>query len=125
MTALRQQFIKYLQSQEMSTRTQKISVRAVRQMAEYYNLSPDRISDEQIRQYLVYLLEQKHLAQETVMQRLCGLKLFYTQMLKRSWKIHLTLPVRRSKKPYFPSELRQRFIDDLQLQGMSARTQQA
>jgi integrase/recombinase XerD len=33
--------------------------------------------------------------------------------------------VRRSKKQCFPPELRQRLIDDLQLQGMSARTQQA
>jgi integrase/recombinase XerD len=31
----------------------------------------------------------------------------------------------RSKKNYFPPELRQRFIEDLQLQGMSARTQEA
>ena len=59
------------------------------------------------------------------MQLLCGLKLFYIQILKRSWKIHVTSPVRRSKKQYVPPELRQRFVDDLQLQGMSARTQQA
>jgi site-specific recombinase XerD len=125
MTALRTQFIEYLQSQEMSTRTQKVYVRAVRQLAEHYNTSPDQISDEHIRQYLVYLKEQKQLSEGTVMQLLCGLKLFYTQILKRPWKIHARPPVRRSKKQYFPPELRQRFIDDLQLQGMSARTQQA
>jgi site-specific recombinase XerD len=125
MTTLRQQFIDYLQSQDMSTRTQTVYVRAVRQLAEYYHLSPDNITDEQIRQYLVYLIEQKQLSDGTVMQLLCGLKLFYVQILNRPWTIHLTSPVRRSKKQYFPSELRQRFIEDLQLQGMSERTQQA
>jgi site-specific recombinase XerD len=109
----------------MSTRTQTVYVRAVRQLAEYYNLSPDRITDEQIRQYLMYLKEHKRLSEGTVMQLLCGLKLFFTQMLKRPWNIHVTPCVRRSKTPYFSPQLRQRFIDDLQLQGMSARTQQA
>ena len=109
----------------MSPRTQTVYVRAVRQLAEHDNLSPDRIVDEQIRQYLVYLNEQKHLAEGTVMQLLCGLKLFYTQILKRPWKIHVTSPVARSNTPDFPPELRQRFIDDLQLQGLSARTQEA
>jgi hypothetical protein len=32
---------------------------------------------------------------------------------------------RRSKPQYVPPELRQRFTDDLQLQGLSTRTQQA
>jgi integrase/recombinase XerD len=125
MTALRKQFIEYLQSLKMSTRTQKIYVRAVRQLAQYYNLSPERISDKQIQQYLVYLKEQKQLSEGTVMQLLCGIKLFYTKILERSWNIHIKSPVRRLKKPYFPPKLRQRFIEDLQLQGMSARTQQA
>jgi len=125
MTALRKQFIHYLQSQEMSTRTQTVSVRAVRQLAEYYHLSPDKITDEQIRQYLMSLKEQKHLSEGTVMQLLCGLKLFSTQMLKGGWNIHVTSPVRHSKEQYFPPKLRQRFIEDLQLQGKSARTQQA
>jgi site-specific recombinase XerD len=125
MTALRIQFITYVQSQHISTRTQKVSVRAVRQLAEYDNLSPDRLSDEQIRQYLVSLKKHKHLSEETMMQLFCGIKLFYTQILARPWTIHLKSPVSRSKTTYFPPELRQRFVEDLQLQGMSARTQQA
>jgi site-specific recombinase XerD len=109
----------------MSIRTQKVYVRAVRQLAQYYHLSPKKITDEQIRQYLVYLKEQKQLSEETIMQLFCGIKLFYTHMLTRPWTIHLKPPVRRSTTTYFPPELRQRFIEDLQLQGLSARTQQA
>jgi site-specific recombinase XerD len=125
MTALRKQFIKSLQSKKMSTRTQKVYVRAVRQLAQYYTLSPERISDKQIRQSLVYLKEQKQLSEETIMQLFCGIKLFSTKILNRPWNRHLKPPVRRSKKNSFPPKLRQRFIEDLQLQGMSARTQQA
>ena len=117
--------MEYLQSQHMAPRTQTVSVRAVRQLAEKYHTSPEQISDEQIREYLVSLTEQKHLAEGTVMQLLCGLKLFYTKILTRPWHIHVKPVVRRSKPQYVPPELRQRFIDDLQLQGLSARTQQA
>jgi site-specific recombinase XerD len=125
MTTLRQQFIEYLQAQEMSTRTQTVYVRAVRQLAEYYHTSPDQLTDEHIREYLTYLKEHKRLSEGTVMQLLCGLKLFFTQILRRSWNLHLRAPVRRAKTTYFPPELRQRFVEDLQLQGLSARTQQA
>ena len=38
MTALRTQFIAYLQTQEMSPRTQTVYVHAVRQLAEHYHL---------------------------------------------------------------------------------------
>ena len=55
MTALRQQFIEYLQSQEMSTHTQTVSVRAVRQLAEYYHTSPELITEEELRQYFLHV----------------------------------------------------------------------
>jgi integrase/recombinase XerD len=125
MTALRIQFIDYLQAQEMSARTQKIYVRAVRQLVEYYHRSPDQITDEQIRQYLAYLKEQKRLSEDTVMQLFCGIKRFYAQILKRPWTIHLKPPVPRFKHTCFPPELKQHFIEDLQLHGMSVCTQQA
>ena len=127
MTALRQQFINLRQAQGISSHTQKMYRRAVRQLAEYYHLSPDRLSDEQIHQYLRYLRDGKQLAEGTIMQLLCGMKLFYTQILKRPW----TPFSQRSGQPqpprtsHFPTELRQRFIEDVQLQGLSARTQQA
>ena len=63
MIALRKSFIEYLQSQDMSTRTQKVYVRAIRQLAEHYHTSPDQITNEQIQQYLVSLKEEKPLSE--------------------------------------------------------------
>ena len=127
MTALRQHFIDLLHTRGISAHTQTMYVRAVRQLAEYYHRSPDRLSDEQIHQFLRYLKEGKQLADGTVMQLLCGIKLFYTQLLKRQWR-PFSLRSGQAKAPrtcHFPPELRQRFVEDLQLQGLSARTQQA
>ena len=127
MTALRQRFIELLHARGISSHTQTMYVRAVRQLAEYYHRSPDQLSDEQIHQYLRYLSEGKQLAEGTVMQLLCGIKLFYTQILERRWTPFSQHSAQAKTPPasHFPAELRQRFVEDLQLQGLSARTQQA
>jgi site-specific recombinase XerD len=127
MTALRQQFLELLQSRGISRHTQHAYVRAVRQLAEFYHLSPDRLSDEQIQTYLQQLCATTQLAEGTITLAICGLKLFYTQLLQRRWQpfsLGSGRPV-ALRTSHFPEELRQRFIEDLQLQGLSARTQQA
>jgi integrase/recombinase XerD len=55
MTHLRQRMIEDLQLRGLSKRTQVIYVRAVRQLAEHYGKSPDQISEEELRQYFLYL----------------------------------------------------------------------
>ncbi len=62
MTALRQRMIEDLQLRGLSDYTQTAYVRAVRNLAEYYNKSPDRIGEEEIRQYFLYLKNEKQIA---------------------------------------------------------------
>jgi len=124
MTALRKQFIESLQSQGISKHTQTIYVSAVSQLAQFYNRSPERINDRQILAFLKSLKKSKGLSDASIISTLCGLKVFYTKVLGLDWKLHWkTRP--SLKNSSLPPELRQRFIEDLQLQGMSARTQQA
>ena len=78
MTALRHRFITLLQSRGLSRHTQTTSVRAVRQLAEFYHLSPDRLSDEQIQVYLQQLCEPSQLKEGSITLAICGLKLVYT-----------------------------------------------
>ena len=127
MTALRQRFITLLQSRGISRHTQTTYVRAVRQLAECYHLSPDQLSDEQIQAYLQQLCDTTQLKEGSITLAICGLKCFYTQLLQRAWKpfsLRSGQPV-PSRTSHFPEDLRQRFIEDLQLQGLSVRTQQA
>ena len=44
----------------LSERTQEAYVRAVRQLAEHYHKSPDRISEEELRQYFLFIKNVKH-----------------------------------------------------------------
>ena len=50
MTELRKSMIECLQRRGLSARTQEMSVRAVRQLAEHSPTSPDVITEEALRQ---------------------------------------------------------------------------
>ena len=59
MTELRKRMIECLQLRGLSERTQEAYVRAVRQLAEHYHKSPDLISEEELRQYFLFIKNVK------------------------------------------------------------------
>jgi len=77
MTALQQRMIEDLQLRGMSERTQEMYVRAVRQLAEHYHKSPAHITEEELRQYFLYLKNVKHFSRTASTIALCGIKFFY------------------------------------------------
>jgi site-specific recombinase XerD len=100
MTALRQRYIEDLQLRGLSPRTQESYVRVVRQLAEHYGKSPDVLTEEELRQYLLYLKNEKHAARNTCTLTLCSLKFFYQQTLKRDWPVlDFVRPARDKKLP--------------------------
>src|SRR5207247_2892090 len=85
MTPLRQRMIEDLQLRGLSERTQEMYVRAVRQLAEHYHKSPERITEEELRGYFLYVKNVKHYSRSASTIALCGIKFFYEQTLKREW----------------------------------------
>jgi site-specific recombinase XerD len=89
-----------MQLRGYSERTQDSYLRVVRQLAEHYHKSPDQISEEEIRQYLLYLTNERKLARSTCTLVICGLKFFYEQTLGRPWtRLELVRPRRERKLP--------------------------
>ena len=62
MTQLRQKMLEELQRRNYSHRTAKTYIRIVREFAEYFHQSPDKLGPEQIRQYQAHLFQSKKLA---------------------------------------------------------------
>ena len=87
MTELRKRMIESLQLRGLSERTQESYVRAVRQLAEHYHKSPDLISEEELRQYFLFLKNSKHYSRNTMTIAICGIRFCYQQTLKRDWTI--------------------------------------
>jgi hypothetical protein len=48
----------------------------VRQLAEHYHKSPDLITEEELRQYFLFLKNVKHYSRPTMTIAICGIKFF-------------------------------------------------
>lgn len=66
-----------------SKKTQVSYVRAITGLAQYYNKSPDLLDNDEIQNYLLYLLEEKKQAWSSCNVVFSALKLFYREFLKR------------------------------------------
>ncbi len=100
MSPLQQRMLEDMQLRGLSARTQEAYARAVWQLAAYYHRSPDQLTDQELRQYFLYLANEKKLARPTTTIALCGIKFFYEQTLKQNWPtLRFVRPPREWKLP--------------------------
>jgi site-specific recombinase XerD len=92
--------IEDMQLRGLSEITQDRYARAVRQLAEHYGKSPAKLDEEDLRQYFLYLKNDKQLSRSTCTVALCGIKFFYEYTLKREWPtLVLIRPPKERKLP--------------------------
>jgi integrase/recombinase XerD len=94
-TALRQRMLQDLQLAGLSERTQEAYLRAVRQLASHYHIPPDRLSEQQVRDYFLHLKNERKFAS------IAGHRLQRHQVLllaPRDWTTLKKLQVRRDKR---------------------------
>lgn len=100
MSVLSQKMLEDMQLRGLSTRTQEAYLAAVRQLARHYQKSPDKIDEEELRQYFLSLKQVKGVSVSTFRIALCGIKFFYEQTLKREWQtLALVRPEKRERLP--------------------------
>jgi integrase/recombinase XerD len=100
MTPLRQRMLQDMQLRGLAPKTQEAYATAVRQLAEYYGKSPDLISEPELRDYFLYLKNEKKASRSACTQALCGIKFFYEQTLRREWQtFDLIRPGKEHKLP--------------------------
>ena len=85
MTELRTRMTGDLRLRNYSDNTILIYTNTVADFARYFHKSPDKMGPEEIRQYQLYLLDERKLAWSTFVQRTAALKFFYTRTLKQNW----------------------------------------
>jgi integrase/recombinase XerD len=110
MTELRKRMIECLQLRGLSKRTQESYVRAVRQLAEHYHKSPDLITEDELRQYFLFIKNVKHYSRSTSTIAICGIRFFFERTLAKDWTIfNLVRPAPEKKLPVILSlaEVRQ------------------
>jgi len=100
MTPLRQRMLEDMQLHSFSAKTQDAYLRAVRQLAEHFHKAPDQINEEDLRQYFLYLKNEKRASRSSCTVALCGIKFFFEQTLGKRWKtFELVRPPQEKKLP--------------------------
>jgi site-specific recombinase XerD len=84
MTPLRQNFIRELVIRGTSPRTQECYVGAIVRLANHYHQSPERLSDDQLKDYIFHLAHDKKLAASSLNQAVSAMRAFYSWVLRRS-----------------------------------------
>jgi integrase/recombinase XerD len=97
-TLLRQRMLQDLQLAGLSERTQEAYLRAVRQLADHFHTPPDRISEQQVRDYFLHLKNDRKFASASLGIAYSGIKFFYSHTTPRDWPTLQRLRVRRDKK---------------------------
>lgn len=111
MTILRQRMIHELELHRKSPKTIEAYITAVAQLAHYYDRSPDRISIEEVRQWVHALISERKLAFSSCNQKLAGIRFFYLHVLRRR-EFDLRVPAKRSGRlpePLSRTEIAQLF----------------
>ncbi len=100
MTELRRRMIEDMQLHGLCSGTQQAYVRAVRVLAEHYHRPPDQLSDEQLREFFLYLMRERNLAKATLINYRAAIKFFFMTTLQRPLPVlKLVRAERRRKLP--------------------------
>jgi len=94
MTPLRKRMIRELELQRKAPTTVSSYVKAVEELARYYRRSPDRISTEEIRDYMHFLIVGKKLSYSSCNHKIVAINFFFREVVRR--KVNLRVPMKRS-----------------------------
>ena len=100
MSQLRQRMIEDMELHGYAPMTREAYVRAVVGLARYYWKSPESLSEEQVRAYLLYLVREKKVAPSTFRGCLAGIRFLYESTLKKPLSVlDLARPKKRRRLP--------------------------
>src|SRR5437764_10263940 len=89
-----------LQIRRYSPTTIRIYLRCIAEFAQHFGKPPDRLSAEHIRQYQLFLIQEKKVSRPTFIQMVCALRFFYTHTLNRKVSMErIPFPRRERKLP--------------------------
>jgi site-specific recombinase XerD len=87
MKDVKQLMIEDMKLRGLAPRTQDRYLHAIKALTEYYRRQPDKITEKQVRKYLLYLIETKGYAKSTFNIDLCAIKFLYRRTLGREWSL--------------------------------------
>jgi site-specific recombinase XerD len=97
MTELRQRMMADMKLHGLAPGTQKVYLNAAARLASHYRQSPDQLSEQQLRDYFTYLVEEKRVPSSTLRTEIFGVKFLFDKTLGKPWP---TLKFLRARPSY-------------------------
>ncbi len=94
MTPMRQKMIKEMTLRRFSPKTQKSYLSSVTGLARYFNLSPEKINQEMIEEYMLHVMQERKLKWGSCNTILVGLRFFYIKMLGMD-SLFINIPINK------------------------------
>ena len=85
MTSLRQRMLEELRLRNLSETTTRLYIGSVKRFSQYFGRSPDQLGPEQIREFLLHLIDDRRSAPSTIQLYRSALRFLYVTMLKQPW----------------------------------------
>ena len=100
MTELRKRYLQDLRLRNYAPKTLQTYVECVSLFARYFKRSPEHLGPKHIREYQLYLVEEKKCSWSRFNQTVCALRFLYRNTLGRDWAIsHIPFPRKQKKLP--------------------------
>lgn len=93
-----QRSMRALQLAGMSERTQQCYTRAVRQLVDFYEKTPDQISELELEDYFLHRRNVDKWSAATMRIAYSGIKFFFLNVLKHDWHIFTYLNAKRERR---------------------------
>ena len=85
MTPLRKRMTEELQLRNLSPVTARMYLKVVERFARHFHSSPERLGSKEVREWLLYLINDRKLTTTTVQIHRAALRFLYSATLKQSW----------------------------------------
>ena len=85
MGRLHDQMERDLELKNYSPKTRSCYLASIKSFVLHFRQSPDQLGDQEVREYLHYLIQEKKVSQSVISQSYSALKFFYETTLKRGW----------------------------------------
>lgn len=83
---LRQRMHQDLQLAGLAEGTQTAYLRVVKQLATHFHKAPDRLTEQEVREYLLYLENERQCSPSSLKIAASGITFFYTHTVPRDWQ---------------------------------------
>jgi site-specific recombinase XerD len=82
-----QRMVDTLQLNGKGERTQQAYTRSVRMLSQFYDKTPDLVSEQELQDYFLQRKNVNHWSPKTMRICYCGIRFFYVNVLERNWHI--------------------------------------